>query len=207
MDDSHTKRLQLTSDLTEADRLLSLTDNFRITALLTTFRGQTLTALSSLPVATPSPAKPSEKPQIVFQSIDKWAWEQDIYNVKIYVTSLPDLRDVPNEDLQLTSTHESVDFKIMNVGGVNYRLYFKELAKTIGEVTFTSRRNGFVLNMRKSPCEPWNDVTFKPTERIKSRSDPQDPMTKARNILLDEYDKVEIHRREMKRPENSLERL
>ena len=190
MDDLRSKQLQLEADLSEADRLLSLTDNFRLTALLTSFRGQTLTALSSLPAPNHPPAKAPAQPQVLYHSIDAYAWDQDLRYVKIYVSSLPDLRDVPNEDLQLTSTRESVDFKIMNVGGVNYRLFFKELTKTIGTVTFKTRKDGFMLKMEKSPCDPWNDVTFKPTDRIKSRDDPQDPLTKARNILLDEYDKV-----------------
>lgn len=190
MDDLQSKQLQLQADLSEVDRLLSLTDNFRLTALLTSFRGQTLSAISSLPAPALSPAKAPAPPSILYHSIDKWAWDQDLRYVKIYVTSLPDLRNVPNEDLQLSSTRDSVDFKVMNIDGANYRLFFKELTKTIGTVTFKTRKDGFMLKMEKSPCEPWNDITFKPTERIKSRDDPQDPLTKARNILLDEYDKV-----------------
>ena len=198
MDDPVLRRHQLNADISEADRLLSLTDNFRITALLTTFRGQALSELGRLPqIPQAKTETQTEETEIHFQSIDKWAWEQDLTSIKIYVLSLPDLRDVPNENLQLTSTHDSVDFKILNINGVNYRLYFKELAKTIGKVTFKTRKNGFVLKMEKSPCEPWNEVTFKPTDRIKSRSDHQDPMTKARNIILDEYDKGDDRTRKL----------
>lgn len=188
--DTESRRSQLEADLAEADRLLALTDNVRLTTVITSFRGQVLRDLQSLPERKPQVAAQPAKAEVVYRNIDRWAWEQSTTWVKIYVTSLPDLTDIPNEDLQLTSTRDSVDFKIMNVNGVNYRLFFKQLAKTVSKVTFKTRRDGFVLKLDKSPMEPWNVVEFQPTERIKSPNEYQDPLTKARNIILDEYDKV-----------------
>ena len=199
MVDPMARRTQLEGDLAEAERLLSLTDNVRLTDVITAFRGQALRDLQALPVPKSGTNKAEKEapPPVKYQSIDRWGWDQGLDWVKIHVSSLPDLRNVPNEDLQLTSTEDSIDFKIMNINGVNYRLFFKQLSKTISKVSFKTRRDGFILRMQKSPPEPWNIVEFAPTERIKSRTDPQDPLTKARNILLDEYDKGDERTRKL----------
>lgn len=105
---------------------------------------------------------PSEKPpSISYKSIEKWAWDQDKTHIRVYVTSLPDLKSHPKEKIILESTLSSVSVSILDLNGVNYKLRFAKLKNYIGKCRVNPKSNGFSITMEKTSEGDWDDLVYK----------------------------------------------
>jgi len=136
------------------------------------------------PVSIISPARVESKEQ-PWLALDKFAWDQGEYGsnaVSVYLTSgldgIGDLKDTGRITCNFTSS--SLDLKIVDFNGKNYRLLKANLDKEIipGESKFVVKKNGITLKLRKKKgeysYEHWTDLTSKKSkeETIKSKDDP-----------------------------------
>lgn len=105
---------------------------------------------------------PSERPQTIsYKPIEKWAWDQDKTHIRVYVTTLPDLKSHPKEKIILEYTKNSVSVAIHDLNGVNYKLRFAKLKNPIKKCRVNAKSNGFSITMEKDAEGDWDDLVFK----------------------------------------------
>mmetsp|Transcript_32064 Transcript_32064/g.31785 ORF Transcript_32064/g.31785 Transcript_32064/m.31785 type:complete len:218 (-) Transcript_32064:35-688(-) len=192
------RRLELQQDIAELDKLISQSARQSVQARLLMFRAELQTELDSLapppPKVTTEEVKidgPEPKDNLVYKPIERFAWDQEGKDVKIYVTSLGDLRGAKDK-VTMTHTPESVDVKIVNLDGLNYRLRFPRLHKPIASCRISYKSSGFSLTMKKKEDGHWDSLEFKaPIVGKAAEKDPEedskDPGASLMKMMQDLY--------------------
>lgn len=186
---------EIEEDLQELQRLVNLTTNTRVAALLGSAVTKLQEELSLLPVAVVLPEQvPSIPADTVFRPIEKFAYEQEGKTIKVYVTSLPSLKSHPQDKLQVAFTRESLDIKVLDVEGANYRFFVKQLAKPITDCRLKPSSSGFTLTIKKEENSFWDSLAFKPSpiNKAKDKKDGEnkDPGSDLMDMMRDMYQNV-----------------
>lgn len=176
------RRVEIESDLQEIDRLLSICSRSYTKESLISQRLKLREELNSVPQPEVSEKILQEK--VLWKVLDRFAWDQTESEVKIYVTSLGDLKAHPKEKVIVEHTSNSVDVSIMDLSGANYRLKFVKLSKNITGARATAKSNGFSLTLQKKEKGHWDALVPKPTikkaeeeeEKAEGAKDPQDSL-------------------------------
>nr|CCA19167.1 conserved hypothetical protein [Albugo laibachii Nc14] len=131
---------------------------------------------STGPDGTASSVKLSE-----FSSISRFGWEDEGFGkekVTIYITTGVDgVGELPSENIQCEFTKSSLDLKILDLHGVNYRLVVSNLDKSIvpTECKYRVKKNRITIILKKEDKNTtWTSLTSKnPSSSNKpSTSDP-----------------------------------
>ena len=96
------------------------------------------------------PASPSIKLSLAFES---YAWADEKRAVKLYI-DFADAGAVLDEDIMLSSTHNSVDFAVCRGGSV-YRLALEPLNNEIVSATYKKKDSSFVVALKKGEETTW----------------------------------------------------
>ena len=153
------RRSEIELDLKELDRLLGMSSRTYVKEVLTIHRLKLSEELSSLPDSQVSLSMSQEN--LLWKPIDRFAWDQTNEDVKVYVTSLGDLKSHPKENIILEHTANSVTVSIKEFNGNNYRLKFVKLNKNISSARFTAKSNGFSLTLKKKEKNHWDALVPK----------------------------------------------
>mmetsp|Transcript_11211 Transcript_11211/g.22055 ORF Transcript_11211/g.22055 Transcript_11211/m.22055 type:complete len:216 (-) Transcript_11211:1497-2144(-) len=123
------------------------------------------------------------------KSIDTFAWEQTSTAVKVYVTSLGNLKPLSADQIQLQFTEDSLSVLILDLQGLNYRLAIKKLCKPIKNCTLSKKSNGFSLTLTKKDSGHWDALDYKPSLLKDSRkADTKDPTAGLMGMMKELYD-------------------
>ena len=184
------RRFDLESDLEEIDRLLSLATRSSVKEFLITHRLQLAQDLKSLPIAaSPQPVLPSEP--ILWKPINNFAWDQTDSEVKIYVTSLGDLKSHPKEKIIIQNTEDSVEVSIRDFLNSNYKLKFSKLNKEIVSARVTAKSNGFSLALKKKGKGNWDALVPKKSpigKADETKEEGKDPGDGLMNMMKELYE-------------------
>lgn len=87
----------------------------------------------------------------LYSRIDKYGWGDEGKTVKIYVTSLDGIKDVPTDKITCDFTKRSFDLKIHGYKGRDVRLHITELNKDIDpeKSKFSIKSNSISITLRK----------------------------------------------------------
>jgi calcyclin binding protein len=108
------------------------------------------------------PEEAEESSSIQYKSIEKWAWDQDDRYVRVYITTLPNLKSHPKEKVTLEYSSTSAMIAVHDVEGVNYKIKFPKLCHEIKSCRFSLKSNGFGLTMEKSEEKKnWGELEYK----------------------------------------------
>jgi hypothetical protein len=186
---------EIEEDLQELQRLVSLTTNTRVVAVLTSAVAKLQEELRLLPVAVVQPEPVAPIPSdMVFRPIEKFAYEQEGKNLKVYVTCLPSLKSHPQNKLVVAFTRESLDIKVLDLESANYRFYIKQLMKPITDCRLKTSSSGFTLAIKKEENSHWDSLAFKPSavSKPKDKKDGEsaDPGAGLMDMMREMYQNV-----------------
>jgi len=186
---------EIEEDLQELQRLVGLTTNTRVAVVLGSAVARLQEELSLMPVAVVLPDQAASIPaDTVFRPIEKFAYEQEGKVLKVYVTCLPSLKSHPQEKLQVTFTRETLDVKVLDLAGANYRFYIKQLAKPITDCRLKPSSSGFTLTIKKEENNFWDSLAFKPSAANKPKDkkdgENKDPGSDLMDMMRDMYQNV-----------------
>ena len=186
------RRFEIESDLKEIDRLLGMSSRNYVKEVLINQRLKLSEELTSLPDSEGSPSSLLEN--IVWKAIDRFAWEQTNEDVKVYVTSLGDLKSHPKENIIVEHTANSVTVSIKEFNGNNYRLKFAKLSKNISSARITAKSNGFSLTLKKKEKNHWDALVPKAVpkkeeeEKEENDGEHKDPQDGLMNMMKELYE-------------------
>lgn len=150
-----------------------------------------------MPLSMPTPASSSSS--VTYVSISNYGWDQDEYgkepnNVYIYLTSGMDGVGECKERVSCSFEARSVDLKIHDFGGKNYRLVLTHLDKEIdpAESKAIVKKNMIKLKLRKVKgtygYDSWIDLKSKNPSKDKSDADPAAGLMDMMKQMYDEGD-------------------
>lgn len=137
-------------------------------------------SIASSKSAPPPKSTPSQK----YKSIDKFAFDAGSYNsptVTIYITNLPNINQLPRENITCDFTPTSFDLKISDYNGCHYRLLKNNLDKDINpeKSKIIIKSSKIIIKLGKvkgeyGSYESWMDLTSKKGKesKVKAKSDP-----------------------------------
>lgn len=194
--DMDSRRDEIQADLQEFQRLLGLTSNARVIAVIANAVTKLQEEMSLLPVETPPVPAVSIPSDTLFRPIEKFAYDQEGKELKVYVTCLPSLKSHPQDKIQVAFTRESIDVKILDLEGNNYRFFVKQLAKPITDCKFRPSSSGFRLILKKEENSFWDSLAFKPSTftkpKDKKEAGDKDPGSDLMDMMRDMYQNVRL---------------
>lgn len=171
---------------------------------------------ASTPVPPQAPSPPTASLSTPkYKSIDKFAFDPGSYNfptVSIYIT-LPQINQIPKENIQCNFTSTSFDLTILNYNNQNYRLIKNNLEKEIDVDPKKSRivikANKIIIKLGKVKGEygsydNWTDLTSKKGKDSKTKgggsgssSSKSDPSASIMNMMKEMYDSGDDNMKKM----------
>ena len=119
---------------------------------------------------------------MVFETIQKFGWDDEGKKVKIYITSgIDGVGSIPADNISCEFEDQSLDLKIQDLNGKNYRLRFPQLQHEIdlASCKFNIKTNGISITLiKKESSEKWTDL--KPKKSL---------VGKAKNVTKKSTDK------------------
>ena len=121
-----------------------------------------------------------KKTELKYESITKFGWDQANGKVKVYITSgLDGVGKTPKENISCDFEETSLDLKIQNLNGKNFRLKIAELHNSVkaGECKYNVKSNGITITLVKNTEDRWTDIRpkqslVKPLKIDESGGDP-----------------------------------
>jgi len=157
------------------------------------------------PAPAPAPKRPSARPDVHWQPLDKFSWEQGEYNtpwVNVYVPL--DGVGGAKERVTCDFTDNSFDLKVMGLNGANYRLYKDALEKDIivGDSRFLVKANKVVIKMKKVKGEysydNWQSLVPKRKKTSEQKAAEKDnPTAGIMDMMKDMYDEGDEQTKKM----------
>lgn len=184
------RRFELEADLQELKTLSNSTTSPSIKDFLMTHYLKVEQELKSLPVSE-SVESPFTIDNMSWKTIDKFAWDQDSQTVKVYVTILDGFKSHPNEKVKVEHTEDSATVSIVDFNGINYRLRFPKLSKSITGARITAKSNGFSLSLKKEGGGMWETIEYKKPviKKVdKKRTEPNNPSDDLIDMMKDMYE-------------------
>jgi calcyclin binding protein len=186
----NSRRESLQADLAEAEAMLGLATRTLVREHLLSLK-QTLEKTLRLLEVEESKMDIEEpaRASLAAITIDKFAWEQTSKAVKVYVTSLGNLKSLSPDQVQLYFTEDSVSVTVVDLEGANYRLAFTKLSKPIQNCSVVRKSNGFSLTLTKKDSGHWDSVEYKPNAiKGAKKTEKEDPTAGLMNMMKDLYE-------------------
>ena len=121
------------------------------------------------------PEQQEESSSIKYKAIEKWAWDQTETHVRIYITSLPNLKSHAKDKIVLEHTNTSASVAVHDIDGVNYKIKFPKFEHEIKSCRLSLKSNGFGLTMEKSEEKKnWAELEYKRPIFERSEKDKRD---------------------------------
>ncbi|KAM7271258.1 hypothetical protein ACFE04_030472 [Oxalis oulophora] len=177
---------ELGLDLEELKQLQSVAKRPRVISLLSSeiFRLEKLSNEATAqvkPVPIPTPAK------VNYAVLGSFSWDQDFEKVKIYLS----LEGVDQEKVEADFKEMSIDIKIHDVQGKNYRFVVPKLNKEIvpEKCKVLVKPTRIVLTLVKASKGNWLDLHFK-EDKLKPNleKDNKDPMAGIMDLMKNMYE-------------------
>ncbi|KAJ1688383.1 hypothetical protein LUZ63_019773 [Rhynchospora breviuscula] len=185
-------QLQLQLDLDELKHLQSIAKRPRVISLLSSEIHNVDSKLSKLAVqvqpSTPVVVKAPSAATNAFKynSLGSFSWDQDTEKIRIYLF----LEGVDPEKMDSVIKPSSVDIKMHDVQGKNYRYAIPKLNKEIvpekSKVVVKPTR--VVLTLFKSSKGNWLDLQFKEDELKPNLDKEKDPMAGIMDLMKNMYE-------------------
>lgn len=189
------RRLDMLQDIAELDKLISQSSRQAVQTRLFKLKAELQTEFESLPAPAAKAEEEtkdlSDKDTLIYRPIERFAWDQTSKEVKVYVTTLDGLKDFKDK-VSLHHTSESIDVKIVDFKGQNFRLRFQKLNKPISNVRITFKSSGFGLTLKKKEEKSWDALEFKAPivskeEKAPVEDDPSNPGAGLMKMMQDLY--------------------
>lgn len=177
------RKFEINQDLDELHKLSNECTRPNVRTFLMGHRIKLEEDLKSLPVSESKESVNTEG--LTFRAIDRFAWEQDDDNVKIYVTCFEGFKSHPKEKVSFESTNTSICVSIIDFKGVNYRLRFSPIHMNIKSARMTYKSNGFSVSMKKEESGiKWDRLGLTTTQlRKKKEEEDKTPSTRDDNLM------------------------
>merc|ERR1711907_240942 len=142
------------------------------------------------------PASQQQQSETVYETIERFAWDQGEYNsqwVCVYLTSGFDGLGKYKECVSCDFTASSFDLKILDFEGRNCRMFKDNLDKDIvpEESKFIVKKNGVTIKLKKKKGEfsydHWTDLTSKKSKEQKKANE-DNPMGGIMDMMKEMYD-------------------
>jgi len=191
-------------NISELRRLLSLTQNpFVQTLLLNEITKLECVTKSEAPsqtslkqekpkqeVTLPTPLKVEvAQERKEFITLSNYAWDQEGLDVKIYF-DLQEVGTLAKEDVQIEFTKKSIEMKIHNLKGKNYKFSISELNKAIDpdKSSFRIRPNKITITLKKKDSDHWSTIFYKEDKIKKTKTDEKDPQKGLMDLMKNLYE-------------------
>lgn len=186
---ANSRRHELELDLKELTDLIKNVTRTAIREELVRIQNEILTKIAELPEEEKKEAKPRERKQeSKYIPIEKYAWEQTFENLKIYVTSLEGVKNLPEDSVVLKFDEESIDVKVLDLNRKNFRLRVPKLFKPITRCRLTKKSNGFSLTVTKKDSMHWDQIPYKQPPFKKSKVEEKvDPSAGLMEMMKEMY--------------------
>ena len=138
----------------------------------------------------PSKVAKLEFKDLKFVTIDKYGWDQEGNKVKIYLMSgLDKIGSHDKNNIQVDFDSNSVDLKIRDFKGQNWRLRLEPLCKDIdvAECKMQIKSNSITLTLKKHENKHWSDLIRKDKEKKIPKMD-EDPNMGLMNMMKELYE-------------------
>ncbi|KAL8228766.1 hypothetical protein R6Q57_013666 [Mikania cordata] len=182
-------------DLEELRQLQSIAKRPRVVSLISSeirnLEKQANAAASVAPIPTPVPVstnlKVATEPALKYTTLGSFSWDQDTDKVKIYVF----LEGVDQEKIETEFNPMSVDVKLHDVKGKNYRCAIPKLNKEIvpEKCKVLVKPTRVIITLVKASKGNWLDLHFK-EDKIKTPSldKERDPMAGIMDLMKNMYE-------------------
>lgn len=157
---------ELALDVEELKKFEGMAERETVKAKLTVLRSQFQQELSVLKErkaqtsnTTTAPTKAPTKTKVFTKKITTYAWDQSDKFVKIFVSGLEGVGDIPKEDVQLTHNGSHYCLNILNLKKSNYRFDVPKLAKEVVTPTLKIKRDEIVIMLKKASSGKWETLT------------------------------------------------
>ncbi|EOA38497.1 hypothetical protein CARUB_v10010265mg [Capsella rubella] len=146
-------------------------------------------AKPEVPVSVPAPVSSSVKPVspvVNYVTLGTFSWDQDNEKVKMYIS----LEDVGQDNVQAEFKPMSLDIKIHDVQGKNYRCAIPKLHKEIvpEKCKVLVKPKRIVITMFKSSRGNWLDIHHKEDKLKPSLEKEKDPMAGIMGMMKNMYE-------------------
>jgi len=117
-----------------------------------------------------SQSNQSQESNLQFLNINKYAFDNEGAQFKIYITTFNEFKSHPKEKIIVTFNNNSFELKILDWNKTNYKLAFNNLYNEIipSESTFSQTKTGVIIKLKKVKEEVWSSVEKKKHPHIKS---------------------------------------
>ncbi|OWM63878.1 calcyclin-binding protein-like [Punica granatum] len=178
---------ELALDLEELRQLHSIAKRPRVLSLISSEIGnlEKLSSARASQAAVPTPAKVPSAPSLIYTSLGSFSWDQDSDKLKIYIP----LEGVDQEKVQTEFKPMSVDIKIHDVQGKNYRCAIPKLHKEIvpEKCKVLVKPTRIVVTLVKATKGNWLDLHFKEDKLKPSADKDKDPMAGIMDLMKNMY--------------------
>ncbi|XP_010478377.1 PREDICTED: calcyclin-binding protein-like [Camelina sativa] len=149
----------------------------------------TSNAKPEVPVTVPAPVSTSVKPvspSVSYVTLGTFSWDQDNEKVKVYIS----LEGVDQDNVQAEFKPMSLDIKIHDVQGKNYRCAIPKLHKEIvpEKCKVLVKPKRIVITMFKSSRGNWLDIHYKEDKIKPSLEKEKDPMAGIMGLMKNMYE-------------------
>ncbi|XP_010499521.1 PREDICTED: calcyclin-binding protein-like [Camelina sativa] len=149
----------------------------------------TSNAKPEAPVTIPAPVSTSVKPvspAVSYVTLGTFSWDQDNEKVKVYIS----LEGVDQDNVHAEFKPMSLDIKIHDVQGKNYRCAIPKLNKEIvpEKCKVLVKPKRIVITMFKSSRGNWPDIHYKEDKIKPSLEKEKDPMAGIMGLMKNMYE-------------------
>jgi calcyclin binding protein len=187
---------ELGLDLEELKQLQSVAQRPRVISLLSSeilkleklSREASAQVATAAPIPIPTPVKVvSATPTISYSMLGSFSWDQDSEKVKIYIS----IEGVDKEKVEADFKETSIDVKIHDVQGKNYRYVLPKLNKEIvpEKCKVLVKPTRIVMTLVKASKGNWLDLQYK-EDKLKPNleKDSKDPMAGIMDLMKNMYE-------------------
>ncbi|KAK4778945.1 hypothetical protein SAY86_006473 [Trapa natans] len=183
---------EMALDLEELRQLHSIAKRPRIVSLISSeiSKLEKLSSLSTPQIPTPSPvpnpAKVPSTSSLIYTTLGSFSWDQDSDKLKIYIS----LEGVDEKKVQSEFKPMSVDIKIHDVQGKNYRCAIPKLNKEIvpGKCKIVVKPTRIIVILPKAAKGNWLDLHYKDDKLKPSAAKDKDPMAGIMDLMKNMYE-------------------
>ncbi|KQK09813.1 calcyclin-binding protein [Brachypodium distachyon] len=183
---------ELRLDLEELRRLESLATRPRVLSLLSNEIRSVDAKLAARTATAPAPAPAPQAVAAVapagvnYVTLGTFSWDQDNEKITVYVF----LEDVDQEKVETTFKPMSVDIKIHDVKGKNYRCAIPKLNKEIvpEKCKVVVKPKKIVITLCKASKGSWLDLHYKEDKFKPSTAKDKDPMAGIMDLMKGMYE-------------------
>ncbi|KAK4751156.1 hypothetical protein SAY87_004638 [Trapa incisa] len=138
------------------------------------------------PSPVPTPAKVPSTSSLIYTTLGSFSWDQDSDKLKIYIS----LEGVDQEKVQSEFKPMSVDIKIHDVQGKNYRCVIPKLNKEIvpEKCKILVKPTRVIVTLPKATKGNWLDLHYKDDKLKPSADKDKDPMAGIMDLMKNMYE-------------------